>query len=167
MSETASTTEPNAAGKPEMAQLEIRKGRDAELEVGGLRFVACRREVGEFDGGISLNVWGPVDGTDRELLRFDFFRTRPHYHSPAENQAETLIEPAEGADAAAWGIETLTARAPELVSIAGFAALAETLVASEIEAAGGALQALFDGLVEPTEVSYFEVPKSVLNSLMG
>ena len=35
----------------EMAQLEIVKGDEAELQVGGLRFVACRREIDKFDGG--------------------------------------------------------------------------------------------------------------------
>ena len=50
MSESMSESD----SKPEMAQLEIAKGPDAELRAGGLRFVACRREVGEIDGGITL-----------------------------------------------------------------------------------------------------------------
>lgn len=167
MSETASHADADAQGQPQMAQLEIRKGAEAELRVGGLRFLACRREVGKFDGGISLNVWGLVEGEDRELLRFDFFRTRPHYHSPAENQAEVQIEPAAGSDSASWGIETLTRRAPELVATAGYGALAETLEPSEFEAASGALRTLFDELEEPTEISYFDVPVSVLKALEG
>ncbi len=84
-------TETTAQSK-EMVRLAIHKGEDAELCVGGLRFVACRREVGELDGGISLYVSSDVPGDDRQLLRFDFFRTKPHYHAPAANQAETKIE---------------------------------------------------------------------------
>jgi len=33
----------------EMARLEIRKGVDGRLAVGGLELVACRREVGKID----------------------------------------------------------------------------------------------------------------------
>ena len=40
-----------------MAKLEIRKGPMLKFR-GGLRFVACRREVGDIDGGITLYVWG-------------------------------------------------------------------------------------------------------------
>ena len=77
-----------------MAKLEIRKGPDAEVSAGGLRFVACRREVGDIDGGITLYVWGrEAEATeDVEVLRMDLFRERPHYHAPAERQEETRIE---------------------------------------------------------------------------
>ena len=59
MSESISESD----SKPEMAQLEIAKGPDAELTAGGLRFVACRREVGEIDGGM-VGTWvvGKIDG---------------------------------------------------------------------------------------------------------
>ena len=77
------------AQSEEMARLAIHKGEEAEFRIGGLRFVACRREVGEIDGGISLYVSSDVPGDDRQLLRFDFFRTNPHYHAPAENRVET------------------------------------------------------------------------------
>ena len=71
---TAETSQTD--GQPEMAQLEIRKGPEAELSVGGLRLIACRREIGEIDGGISLYVWsdpaglaGDAEQAPVELLR--------------------------------------------------------------------------------------------------
>ena len=96
-----------------MAQLEIHKGPDADLRVGGLRFKACRREVGEIDGGITLYVFGHAEATSEEieLVRMDLFRARPHYHAPAERQEESRID---AGDAIEWGIEAWTQRAPEL-----------------------------------------------------
>ncbi|MAG33879.1 MAG: hypothetical protein CL908_23610 [Deltaproteobacteria bacterium] len=148
-----------------MAQLEIRKGEEAELRVGGLRLVACRREVGELDGGVSLYVFGDLPGDDRELLRFDFFRTRPHYHAPAENRTDTVIEVDAHLDSASWGIEALTRRAPELLREGGFDEIAERLDGAALESAGDALRELLMDLGEPTQVSYFEIPKAVLDSL--
>ncbi len=156
-----------AAQSEEMVQLAMHKGEDAELCVGGLRFVACRREVGEIDGGISLYVSTDVPDDDRQLLRFDFFRTKPHYHAPAENQAETKIEVAGTDDSAAWGIDALTTRAPELFRQGGFDEIADKLDTGALGSAAAGLRALFAGLTEPTEVSYVEVPKSVVDSLVA
>lgn len=154
---------PDAAPE-EMAKLEIRKGPDAAVEVGGLRFVACRREVGEIDGGITLYVWGNEPGASApsELLRFDLFRERPHYHAPAERPEETRIV---ADDSIAWGVEALTTRAPALAEEAGFADVAATLDRAALAEAGPRLRELFAGLGEPDEVSYFEVPQSVLDRI--
>jgi hypothetical protein len=50
-----------------------------ELEAGGLRFTVAFRGP-----GATLRVFGPVDGSEQELLRFDDFIEGPHYHVPAE-----------------------------------------------------------------------------------
>ena len=147
-----------------MVSLEIRKGPDAERSVGGLRFVACRREVGDIDGGTTLYVWGrdTQSASEVEILRMDLFRARPHYHAPADRQEETQIE---AADAVAWGIEALTTRARALASEAGHGTVGESLDLEALRGAGPLLEALFDELEEPNEVSYFEVPQSVLDGL--
>ncbi|MGA7416383.1 MAG: hypothetical protein WBW80_00190, partial [Acidimicrobiales bacterium] len=54
-------------------------GRHA-VEYGGLRFEASFRTP----AGATLRVTGSVDGHDTELLRFDDFIERPHYHIPAD-----------------------------------------------------------------------------------
>jgi hypothetical protein len=51
----------------------------SELEAGGLRFTVAFRGP-----GATLRVFGPVDGSERELLRFDDFVEAPHYHVPAD-----------------------------------------------------------------------------------
>lgn len=151
----------------EMVKLEIVKGTDAELCVGGLRLKACRREVGTIDGGVTLYVYSDLSGDDREYLRIDLFRKRPHYHAPADNQAETKIEAVGDADARAWGIDAMTTRAPELVAQAGFDEVVAQLDRDALAKAGPAIHDLFEGLAEPTEVSYFDVPKSLLAGIAG
>ena len=149
----------------EMVQLEIRKGPDAEISVGGLRLVACRREVGDIDGGITLYVWGSEGGGDEvEMLRFDFFRNRPHYHAPAERQEESAMD-AEPGKSVAWGIEALTTRTTALAEEAGMGSIGQGLDVEALSSAGSAIQSLFDGLEEPNQVSYFEVPAATLASL--
>lgn len=153
------------AKAPEMATLEIWKGPDAELRVGGLRLVACRREVDTIDGGVTLYVWDDPDaGEAKELLRMDLFRERPHYHAPAEKQEETSID-ATSADNLAWGIDALTTRAPALLLEGGFGAEAERLDTQALGKAGPAIRSLLEGLGEPKERSTFDVPASVIASL--
>lgn len=146
----------------EMTTLEIWKGPDAELRVGGLRLVACRREVDTIDGGVTLCVWNDLGGrASRELLRLDLFRNRPHYHAPADRQKETRID--AGSDGSlAWGVEALTSRARALLAEGGFEAIAAELDAEALAGAGPELRALLDGLGEPSERSTFEVPTAML-----
>lgn len=156
----------NAIAEP-MASLEIRKGADAALEVGGIRFVACRREVDVIDGGITLYVHSALPGDERELLRFDLFRERPHYHAPATNAKETKIDASGAASVDEWGIENLTARAGELVAEGGFDELRSALDLSAIRAAAPALRQLLAGLAEPTEISHFPIPAAKLAEIRG
>ena len=154
---------PESNPKPEMAQLEIAKGPDAELTAGGLRFVACRREVGEIDGGITLYVWSEEE-PELELIRMDLFRNRPHYHAPATNDAETKIDRGDQA-IEAWGVEAVTRRAEQLAGEAGYADLGTRLGEKALMEAAQELAAMLAGLGDPTEISYFELPQSVLDGL--
>lgn len=148
-----------------MSKLEIRKGADAALEVGGLRFVACRREVDVIDGGITLYVNSAMPGDERELLRFDLFRHRPHYHAPAENQQETSIDAKGSSGVIDWGVERLASGAADFVIEAGFDDLAGRLDRMALAKAAPALRALIAGLAEPTEVSSFDIPTEKFEAL--
>jgi len=149
---------PSTADSEPMTTLEIRKGADAQLDVGGLRFVACRREVDVIDGGITLYVRSAAPGDDRELLRFDLFRNRPHYHAPASNVDETEIDASKSASVDEWGVENLTRRAGELVVEGGFEDVRSRLDLPTIAKAGPALRRLLSDLADPTEISTFQVP---------
>ena len=149
-------------------QLEIRKGPDAVLSLGGLQFVACRREVDTIDGGITLIVWSDPENSEDEaleLLRFDFFRNRPHYHSPASNRSEIQIDPEQHGDGQVWGIDQLTTSARELVAAAGFDQVAAKIEGSALAGGRIAMKTLFSELAEPTEISYFEVDAKLLTGL--
>ena len=158
MNDSASAPEP-------MAQLEIRKSADARLDVGGLGFVAGRREADVIDGGITLYGHSALPDDERELLRFDLFRNRPHYHAPATNEKETEI-PTTG-DVTEWGIDHLTRRTAELVSQGGFQDLVARLDLESIRRSAPALRQLLAGLAEATERSTFPIPAARLAALRG
>ena len=150
---------------PGKARLEIRKGADSAVDLAGLRFVACRREIEGIDGGVTLYVRDAVEGEERDLLRFDFFRERPHYHVPAENAAERSIE-AQGFEAGlAWGLAEITSRTRALLEEAGHPKVAAGVDGDALEQAEPRLRSLIHGLAEPTETSYFEVDAELVAGL--
>jgi len=137
----------------------IQQGEKESLELGGLRFVACRREVGEF-GGWTLEVWGPVAGEDTQVLRFDCFRGAPHYHMPPSAKGQLALDPNEVGDGLAWALDCARHQLPEMVAKAGFADLAQELDGSVFEAGTSEIEKLVARVPEPTES--FEVPASVV-----
>lgn len=159
----ASETANQASSK--MIKLAIHKGADAELEVGGLLFRACRREIEAIDGGVTLQVYGPVAGEEeeKELLRFDCFRKSPHYHAPGEAQQETKIDPAEHGDGSEWVYAELSGNLRSLLEQGGFDALAAEFNPVAFEALPDALRSLVGGLAEPSETSHFELDPAVLD----
>ena len=56
----------------DMATLDI-------IEAGDLSFAVEYRHVGSEEGP-SVHIFGKVDGTQEEILRFDCFNKAPHYH---------------------------------------------------------------------------------------
>lgn len=146
----------------EMTKLVIQKGVDRELQAAGLRFRACRREIETIDGGVTLQVFGPIGADEAELLRFDCFRNRPHYHAPGENQKETTIDSVVPAEASEWVFEQLSKKLAPLLVQGGFEKLAEQLDRDALEGLTPRLRTLFDSLPEPTETSYFEIDSARL-----
>lgn len=48
------------------------------------------------DEGLTIHVFGPVDGEEHEILRFDCFKNHPHYHlgfSYLDEPRETIDDP--------------------------------------------------------------------------
>lgn len=102
------------------------------LEIGRFRFdISYRRMQG--DQGLSIRVEGPVDSETRELLRFDCFDNRPHYH--VEVYGKNEITAIDDSDATEWSLKILTDQFEGLVDAAG----ADALTSSEREGLGGAL----------------------------
>ena len=137
-----------AEAQPEMVL--IQQGEKRSLELGGLRFVACRREVGEY-GGYTLEVWGPVDGDDTQVLRFDCFRGAPHYHMPPSQKGQLTLDPSEVGDGLDWALDCTRTRLPEMVEKAGFAGLAGQLDPEVFKLRTDEVRALIATCPEPTE----------------
>lgn len=85
------------------------------VKLGGLEFQATFRAP----AGATLRVSGEVDGERTELLRFDDFIEKPHYHVPASGDSipfdRSLGEPLT------WYVSQIRDRLPELLTEAGFA----------------------------------------------
>ena len=79
-----------------------------------------------------------------------------------KRQEETQIE---AGDPVTWGVDAWTTRAPSFAVEAGYPGIADGLDPEALSQAGTALRELFGGLEEPNEVSYFELPQSVLDGL--
>ena len=85
-------------------------------EVGRFKFdISYRRMRG--DQGLSIRVSGPVADETRELLRFDCFDNRPHYH--VEVYGKNEITAIDDDDATEWSLRFLTERFEGLVDSAG------------------------------------------------
>ena len=55
------------------------KDAGGDLRLGRFRLRYALRHVGE-DGGPTLHIYGPYQGREEEVLRFDCFDRVPHYH---------------------------------------------------------------------------------------
>ena len=131
-------------------KLTIHVGEKRSLEVGGLRFVVCRRELDD-TGGATFEVWGDVDGEDTQVLRFDCFRGAPHYHMPPSAPGQIELDPEEVGDGLDWAIECARSRMPEMVEKAGFGELARALDSDALAGAAGKLARLAAEAPEPSE----------------
>lgn len=83
---------------------------------GGLSFEATFRAP----AGATLRVFGEVDGDTAELLRFDDFVERPHYHVPAAGDPIPFDRALLG-EPLGWFIAQLQENLAELLTEAGFA----------------------------------------------
>lgn len=90
------------------------------------------------DCGVSLHVVGALDGTPREVLRFDCFVEDPHYHYVdwrAKANEVLHLDPIADGDPLAWALERLATRLPQMLARAGAADLAARVDAAAVAAA--------------------------------
>lgn len=86
------------------------------------------------DGGVALSLYGPLSGERLELLRFDCFRCRPHYHVGLSHRS-VRIDPIDADDTLEWAVTALRRRLGDLLAELG----AETPAASEHAQLGAAI----------------------------
>ncbi len=82
-------------------------------DIGRLKISLEFRDL-ETDRGLSIHVFGPVDGSIEEILRFDCFENKPHYHTAFSYRKNPLV-PIVHADPFGWAIEKLRTDLKELL----------------------------------------------------
>ncbi len=105
------------------------------IKAGGLEFLLENRRVGE-DGGPSLQVLASVEDEVVQMLRFDMFEKRPHYHyAPNDQNIEYELDPLTlGDDGIRWAIILIGSKLPELVAKAGYRGVVSAESASNVVA---------------------------------
>ncbi len=99
------------------------------------------------DQGVTMNVYGDVDGQDVEILRFDCFDHQPHYHYGPEKLDERLMldKTTEG-DPLDWTLAQLRTRMPDMTRRAGYDDLAgridDATLQSDLDAVESAARAM-------------------------
>jgi hypothetical protein len=93
------------------------RSRAKETPVGPYRLAVEHREVSG-DGGLTIHVFGPKDGAEEEILRFDCFRAAPHYHLGLSYRDEPHI-PIEDPKPFDWSLRLLSSSFAKLVKDAG------------------------------------------------
>ena len=113
------------------------------ITAGNIELLVETREGGN-DGGPSIQVLATVEGREHQLLRFDCFRNRPHYHYDPMGRDErynvdaTLID-----DSLGWVLGLLRTKLPSMVARAGQPDLASSLDSKSVAAAIDEAEAYF------------------------
>jgi hypothetical protein len=87
----------------------------------------------EADQGVCLQVVGNVEGKETELLRFDCFDNRPHYHYGPENKnVRIMLDPTLTGNPLRWTMTQLRGKLPAMLARAGYAELALQIDPSQL-----------------------------------
>lgn len=97
------------------------------LEFGGLRFDVAFRAV----AGATLRVDGKIDNEWKELLRFDDFIDKPHYHAPADAE-QVDFDRAKYGEPLAWYIAQIRDHLPELLTDSGYGEVVPSVDMDEV-----------------------------------
>ena len=94
------------------------------IEAGDLSFAVEYRHVGSEEGP-SVHIFGQIDGTQEEILRFDCFDKRPHYHYGFSyiDQPAIPIDTAAVGDPLEWVFDRIQSHLPEMLTKAGASTL--------------------------------------------
>jgi hypothetical protein len=114
------------------------------LDIGGLRFTVSFRG----EAGATIRVYGEVDGTSTEMLRFDDFVEDPHYHVPAAAKPYSFDREKLGAPLP-WFIGQIRDNLGGLLTDAGFAGVLDSVDLGAVSAGADKVeQAMIDCVPE-------------------
>lgn len=121
----------------------------SELEAGGLRFTVAFRGP-----GATLRVFGPVDGSETELLRFDDFIAGPHYHVPAAGDP-IEFDRARYGEPLDWFVAQVRDHLGELLAEGGFE---DTLAKVDLAAVSDHAEQIRTMMIDCVPEGYARVP---------
>ena len=85
------------------------------------------------DQGVCLQVVGVVEGTERELLRFECFDNHPHYHyDPANTNVRIMLDPTVTGNPLRWTMTQLRRKLPAMLGRAGYEQIALQIDPSQL-----------------------------------
>ena len=85
------------------------------------------------DQGVCLQVVAVVDGTERELLRFECFDNHPQYHyDPANANVRIRLDPTLTGNPLRWTMTQLRQRLPAMLTHAGYEQVARAIDVSDL-----------------------------------
>lgn len=100
---------------------------EVKLKAGAVTFALQYRALMP-DQGVSLQVLGNVDGKNTQLLRFDCFDQRPHYHYDPKHKNERFdMDKTTAGNPVGWMMKQLRSRLPAMLTHAGYAKVAKKL----------------------------------------
>jgi hypothetical protein len=100
---------------------------DARIEASAVTFALQYRPL-MADQGVSIQVVGNVEGHEKELLRFDCFDQRPHYHYDPENKNERFdLDKTTAGNPVSWTLCQLKTHLPAMLERAGYGDIAKQL----------------------------------------
>ena len=120
-----------------------KKGGTVAVEAGPIKFDLRYRDL-LHDQGVSMRVFGQVDGKETELLRFDCFDQTPHYHyAPSAKNERHDMDKTTAGNPLGWALTQLRTNLPAMLKRAGAEEIAKQIDSTkvnkkldEVEAAG-------------------------------
>lgn len=86
------------------------------------------------DEGYDIRVYAEVDGSPRQILRFDCFKFQPHYHYDPVGRDERIELAGYGmSDALLWTIQQIEHHLPEMVLRAGYPQIASAVNSEAVQ----------------------------------
>ena len=109
-------------------QMGIEATEKTVVDAGTLRFGIKYRQEIMHDQGIGIEVFSEIDGKEVEVLRFDCFDQRPHYHYGPEKENERQdIDKASAGNPLGWTLRQLRTRLQPMIRRAGYDEVANQL----------------------------------------
>lgn len=106
--------------------------RPMSVKAGGVRIEIQYRRLGK-DGGLSFEVYGDEGDRARQVLRFDCFRLRPHFHLIGSGRSKMQqIDQETAPDPVKWTLTRLKKDLRSLILQAGRKKLAEEIDQSAV-----------------------------------